>query len=258
MDPHLLIAIVLSALIGVSLGLLGGGGSILAVPLLVYVAQIDVRTAIEMSLPVVGATSLAGAVVHGRAGRVDKRAAVMFGGAGMIAAPLGAELTHLVSPRALILLFATIMIVVAVLMLRPGRAGPPADAPPARRLALGGAGLTIGFLTGFLGVGGGFLIVPALTLLGKLPIRTAIGTSLLVIAMNSAAGLASHLRHGAMPLNLTAAFGASAMIGALLGVRFSNKIAPLHLRRAFGVFVLLLGLSLLVANLLSEGGTRGR
>jgi hypothetical protein len=253
-DPHLLIAIVLSALIGVSLGLLGGGGSILAVPLLVYVAQIDVRTAIQVSLPVVGATSLVGALVHGRAGRIDKRAAVLFGGAGMIAAPLGAEFTHLVSPRALILLFATLMIVVAMLMLRPGGVGLAADVQPARRLALGGVGLGIGFLTGFLGVGGGFLIVPALTLLGKLPIRTAIGTSLLVIGMNSAAGLASHLRHGVMPLDVTAAFGASVMIGTLLGARFSNNIAPLQLRRAFGAFVLLIGLSLVVANLLPEGG----
>jgi len=134
------------------------------------------------------------------------------------------------------------------------RSGAAVEAPSPRRLALGGAGLGVGFLTGFLGVGGGFLIVPALMLLGDLPIRTAIGTSLMVIAMNSGAGLAGHLRHGAMPLGLTVAFGTSAMIGGILGVRFSNEIAPLHLRRAFGVFVLLIGLSLLVANLLPEGG----
>ena len=254
MDAHLLIAIALSALIGVSLGLLGGGGSILAVPILVYVAQIDVRTSIEMSLPVVGATSLAGAMVHGRAGRIDKRAALLFGGAGMVAAPLGAEFTHLVAPRVLIALFALLMITVGGLMLRGRRGVPALDSPPPRRLSLALAGLSVGFLTGFLGVGGGFLIVPALTLLGDLPIRTAIGTSLLVIAMNSAAGLVSHLRHGSMPMDLTLAFGASAMIGAILGVRFSNDIAPLQLRRAFGVFVLLIGLSLLIANLLPEGG----
>jgi len=253
-DSHLLIAIALSVLIGVSLGLLGGGGSILAVPILVYVAQIDVRTAIEMSLPVVGATSLAGALAHARVGRIDRTAALVFGGAGMIGAPVGAEFTHLVAPRILIALFATLMITVGGLMLRGRRAAAGIDLPRPRRLALGGAGLAVGFLTGFLGVGGGFLIVPALILLAKLPIRTAIGTSLLVIAMNSAAGLAGHLRHGTMPLGLTAAFAASAMVGGVLGVRFSNEIAPLQLRRAFAVFVLLIGLSLLVANLLPEGG----
>ncbi len=252
-DPHLLIAIVLSALIGVSLGLLGGGGSILAVPLLVYVAQIDVRTAIGMSLAVVGATSLGGALVHAHAGRIDLRAGILFGGAGMITAPVGAQLTHLVAPRVLLALFATLMIAVGALMLRERRAGPAADAPPRSRLALGGAGLGIGLLTGFLGVGGGFLIVPALTLLGGLPIRAAIATSLLVIAMNAAAGLVGHLRHGGMPLDLTAAFGAASVIGVVLGVRLSADLAPLQLRRAFAVFVVLMGLSLLVANILPEG-----
>ncbi|MGD8895237.1 MAG: sulfite exporter TauE/SafE family protein [Acidobacteriota bacterium] len=248
MDPHLLIAIVLSALIGVSLGLLGGGGSILAVPLLVYVAQIDVRTAIGMSLAVVGATSLGGAVVHARRGRVRLRAALLFGGAGMVGAPLGAQVTHLVPPRALLVLFAALMIVVGALMLRVRR--PPSDsvAPRPRRLRVLGAGLGVGLLTGFLGVGGGFLIVPALTMFAGLPIRSAIGTSLLVITLNAAAGLVGHVRHGSLPLDLTLAFSAASVVGVVLGVRLSAGMAPVQLRRVFAVFVILIGLALLAGN----------
>jgi uncharacterized membrane protein YfcA len=252
-DPHLLIAIVLSALIGVSLGLLGGGGSILAVPLLVYVAQIDVRTAIGMSLAVVGATSLGGAAVHARGGRVDLKAALLFGGAGMVAAPIGAQVTHMVPPRALLVLFATLMIVVGALMLRARRPPSTSTPPPPRRLRVVGAGLGVGLLTGFLGVGGGFLIVPALTLFAGLPIRTAIGTSLLVIALNAAAGLAGHIRHGGLPLELTLAFSAAAVVGVVFGVKLSAGLAPVQLRRAFAAFVVLIGLSLLVTNLLPTG-----
>lgn len=235
-----------------SLGLLGGGGSILAVPLLVYVAQIDVRTAIGMSLAVVGATSLAGALVNAHAGRVDFRRGLLFGAAGMVTAPLGAQLTHLVPPRTLMVLFAGLMVTVGALMLQGRRPAAEHQPRPRKRLALG-AGLGVGLLTGFLGVGGGFLVVPALTLMGGLPIRTAIGTSLLVVAMNAGAGLLGHLRHGGIPADLTAAFLIAAVVGTLLGIRLSTGLAPVHLRRAFAVFVLLIGLSLLVANLLPEG-----
>jgi uncharacterized membrane protein YfcA len=246
--PHLLIAIVLSTVVGVSLGLLGGGGSILAVPLLVYVARLDVHVAIGMSLAVVGATALGGALVHARAGRVDLRAALLVGGAGMAAAPFGAHLSHTVAQRVLLLLFATLMIVVGGLMLRGRRDGSAGGPHRPRRLAVVGTGLGVGLLTGFLGVGGGFLIVPALTLLAGLPIHTAVGTSLLVIALNAAAGLAGHLRQGEIPLGLTAAFTAASLVGAFFGERLSSRVEPVRLRRAFAVFVILVGLGLLAAN----------
>jgi uncharacterized membrane protein YfcA len=251
MEAHVLIAIGLSVLVGVSLGLLGGGGSILAVPLLVYVARFDVHVAIGMSLAIVGATALGGALDHGRSGRVDLRAALVFGVAGMVAAPFGALASHAVDRRVLLLLFAFLMIVVAGLMLRgrqPGSNAAPHSPRPPRRLAVLGAGLAVGLLTGFLGVGGGFLIVPALTLLAGLPIHTAVGTSLLVIAFNASAGLAGHLRQGEIPLGLTAAFTAASLLGAFAGGRLAGRFEPVGLRRAFAVFVLLVGLSLLVAN----------
>jgi uncharacterized membrane protein YfcA len=110
------------------------------------------------------------------------------------------------------------------------------------------AGFGVGLLTGFLGVGGGFLIVPALTLFARLPIHAAVGTSLLVIAANSGAGLAGHLGRGEVPLGLTAAFTAAAAAGALAGVRVAGALDPLRLRRAFAVFVILVGLLLLAKN----------
>ena len=249
MAPHLVLALALSTLIGLSLGLLGGGGSILAVPVLVYVARIDVHVAIGMSLAVVGTTALVGGVVHARAGRVDLRAAALFGGTGMLAAPLGAQATHAVAPRVLMLLFAGLMVVVGSLMLRGRGAGGGRPTRP-HPAAVPAAGLGVGLLTGFLGVGGGFLIVPALVLLGGLAIHRAVGTSLLVIALNSAGGIAGHLRQGEMPAGLTAAFTAAAALGALAGVRLAGSLDPGRLRRAFAVFVILVGLFLLARNAL--------
>jgi uncharacterized protein len=244
----LLAALALSTLIGVSLGLLGGGGSILAVPVLVYVAGLDVHVAIGMSLAVVGATALVGGIVHARAGRVSWKAAALFGGAGMLGAPLGAQATHLFSGRVLMLLFSGLMLAVGLLMLRR-RATPAADAAPPHPAALPAAGVGVGLLTGFLGVGGGFLIVPALTLLAGLRIHVAVGTSLLVITLNCAAGVAGHLRQGEIPLGTTAAFTLASALGALVGVRMAAGLDARRLRRAFALFVILVGVFLLARNL---------
>ena len=246
--PHLLLALALSTLIGLSLGLLGGGGSILAVPVLVYVARVDVHAAIGMSLAIVGGTALAGGLVHARSGRVNLRAGALFGVAGVITAPLGARATHFVAPRLLLLLFAALMLGVGTLMLRGG--GETRTSRRPHRLAAPLTGLLVGLLTGFLGVGGGFLIVPALTLLAGLELPAAVGTSLFVIAANSAAGLASHLGQGEMPAGLTAAFTLVAVVGALAGVRLSFRLHPARLRRGFALFVILVGLALLARNAL--------
>jgi hypothetical protein len=244
---HLLLALALGLLIGASLGLLGGGGSMLAVPVLVYVAGVDVHAAIGTSLAVVGATALVGGLVHARAGRVDARAAALFGGAGMLGAPLGAQATHAVLPRVLMLLFAALMLTVGGLMLRRRGAARHVPARP-HPVAVPASGFGVGLLTGFLGVGGGFLIVPALTLLAGLPIHRAVGTSLPVIAANCAAGLLGHVGRGEMPLALTAAFTVMAVLGAVAGVRAASGLDPVRLRRVFAVFVILVGLFLLVKN----------
>jgi uncharacterized membrane protein YfcA len=178
---------------------------------------------------------------------VDVRAAAVLGAAGMVGAPLGAQATHAVPPRVLMLLFAALMLAVGTLMLRGGAAA-GAEAARPRPAAVLAAGLGVGFLTGFLGIGGGFLIVPALSLLAGLSIHRAVGTSLPVIALSAAAGLAAHLRQGGLPLGLTAPFTAASALGALAGVRTGASLDPRRLRRAFAVAVIVVGLFLLFRN----------
>ena len=239
-------AFALSGLIGLSLGLLGGGGSILAVPVLVYVARWPPAEAIPASLAIVGATSLWAGVAHWRAGNVRPSAAGLFAVVGAVGASLGARLTPLVDPRHLLLGFAGLMIVVGAAMLRqPGR-GAKGEGSAA---ALALAALVVGVLTGFLGVGGGFLLVPALNLLGRLPIRTSIGTSLIVIFTNSAAGLATHLGQSHLAMVPILAFTAAAIIGAVLGQRLGRAVSLGRLRSLFAVMVIAVGIAVGLANL---------
>ena len=243
-----LIAVLLSGLIGVSLGLLGGGGSILAVPVLVYVAGIEAKTSVAMSLAIVGATSLAASALHWRQGRLDLRTAALFGSAGTVGALLGAQLTPLVSSGMLLLLFALLMFVVAALMLRNQTTADEATPHTANLPRTLLAGFGVGIVTGFLGVGGGFLIVPALVLFGGLSMHMAVGTSLLVIALNSAAGFIGHWQHSTLPLNATLAFTAAAISGTFIGAWLSRRISAQRLRHSFAVFVMVVALGLLIAN----------
>jgi hypothetical protein len=247
MQTELAIGVLLSALIGISLGLLGGGGSIITLPILVYVIGVPPHEAVGMSLAVVGATSVVAAVMHHREGRVDVRVGVLFAGAGFGTAFFGSRITQLLSPEALLLAFAAVMIVVGTLMLLGRSASEPA---PHGRSALRAvaAGAAVGLLTGILGVGGGFLIVPALLLFGGLTMREAIGTSLVVIAANCAAGLAGHLRYESLDLRVTGLVTAAAVAGSVAGSRLSGRVSPQALRRAFAVAILSVALFLVVKN----------
>lgn len=246
---HVLIGLLLSAAIGLSLGLIGGGGSIITVPVLVYVLGVDAHQAIGMSLAVVGATSLVGARLHYRRGTVDIKIGALFGASGIAGAYFGSHLTYLLSPAALLLVFAALMIVISSLMLF--RKSLPQESIESRDrsvLKAVAAGLIVGLLTGFLGVGGGFLIVPALTLFGGLEMKRAIGTSLFVIAINCVAGLAGHLGHGSFDLQLTALVTLLAVTGALAGTMLSHKVSSVNLSRAFSVFVLAVAMFLVAKN----------
>ncbi len=246
---RLLLGLALSAGIGVSLGLIGGGGSIITVPVLVYVLGVDAHEAIGMSLAVVGVTSLVGAALHRRRGAVRARTGALFGVSGILGAFFGSRLTYLLSSAALLLTFAGLMIVISVLMLTRSQSdldratGSPRSTPRAVLVGLG-----IGVLTGFLGVGGGFLIVPALVLFGGLGIKEAIGTSLLVIAINCAAGLAGHLTQGGFDPGLAALVASLAAVGTLAGTALSHRVSPAGLRRGFAVFVLLVAAFLVAMN----------
>jgi hypothetical protein len=245
---QLVLGLILSAGIGLSLGLIGGGGSIITVPVLVYVLGVEPHRAIGMSLAVVGGTALVGSLLHHRRGSVAWRAGVLFAASGIASAYLGSKLTRLVSPSALLLLFAGLMLVVATVMLTRG--DPVDGAPPHARSVPRSilAGLAVGFLTGFLGVGGGFLIVPALVLFGGLTMKEAIGTSLFVISVNCAAGLLGHLSAGDMDWKLTLMVAALAVAGALGGTALSHRFHPRHLRRLFAWFVVAVALFLVFRN----------
>jgi hypothetical protein len=248
----MVLGIAASLLIGVSLGLLGGGGSILTVPLLIYVLGVEPKTAIAMSLLVVGVTSASAAVVHARAGRVRWRTAFVFGGGGMAGAFLGGRGARFLPPGVLLLLFSAVMVAAAMAMLRrkeaPAAPGAsvrePVPLPVPRVLAQGAA---VGLLSGLVGAGGGFLIVPALVLVG-LPTPVAVGTSLTVISLQCLAGLLGHLGHVHLPWGLTAAVMGTAISGSFLGGRLAGRVPPGTLRKGFGVFVLGLACLMLAAQ----------
>ena len=236
----------LSLPVGVSLGLLGGGGSTLAVPLLVYAGGIAPADAIVMSLAIVAVTSLVAALLHARTGGVAWGTAGLFAAAGAAGAFAGAQLTYLLPPELLLVLFGILLVAIGGLMLfrtRPRLARRAAACPAAPRgvAIILGAGAAVGALTGFLGVGGGFLIVPALVFLCRLDMKRAIGTSLVVIASNSAAGLVGHLGHGSIDAPATALFVAFATLGAVLGHALAARTRAERLQRGFAGFVLAVG-----------------
>ena len=245
---QLALGLILSAGIGVSLGLIGGGGSIITVPVLVYVLDVPAHRAIGMSLAVVGSTALVGALLHNHRGAVAWRTGSLFAASGIVSAFFGSKLTRLVAPSALLLLFAGLMLVVATVMLT--RKDPADGAPPHARSVPRSilAGIAVGFLTGFFGVGGGFLIVPALVLFGGLTMKEAIGTSLFVIAINCASGLLGHLSAGDADWRLTLMVAALATAGALVGTALSHRFHPAHLRRIFAWFVVAVALFLIARN----------
>jgi hypothetical protein len=242
------LALILAFGIGLSLGLLGSGGSIVTLPVLVYVAGVPVPAAVGMSLAIVGGASAAGAWWKQRQGLVHWHAAAFFGATGIVGALAGAQFTPMVSPAVLMLSFAALMVVIAVRML--ARRGDEAvePLPDCRPMRCGLAGLGVGLLTGFLGVGGGFLIVPAMILFARLPMATAVGTSLVVIAANSFAGLLGHLRHDGFDVVMTGAFLAAALLGLAGGVAMGQKLSTHALRRAFGWLVLLVAGFIIAKN----------
>jgi uncharacterized membrane protein YfcA len=241
----LYLAAVLAALIGITLGLLGGGGSILTLPMLVYVVKLDSREAIASSLFVVGLTSLVGMVAHAREGRVSFRVGTLFGVAGMAGAYAGGRLAHFVPATLLMLGFASMMLLTSVGMLRGRKAGPSGASGD---LALGKAvalGLAVGAISGLVGAGGGFLVVPALSLLGGLPMPRAIATSLMVIAMQSLAGFAGHVVTVTLHWPLLGTVTSACVAGSLVGIRLAKNANPETLRKAFGWLVLGMGVFLL-------------
>ncbi|MGG5171094.1 sulfite exporter TauE/SafE family protein [Pseudarthrobacter sp. J1738] len=240
-----LTALAFGLIVGGLLGLVGGGGSILAVPALIYGVGLPLEAAIPTSLLVVGASSAVAVLPRLRRG-VNWRLAVIIGAAGTAAAYLGAYVNRLLNQQILLLAFAAIMVLAGIRMMRP-------SAPLGGSCALPGGGVrwrsclpkaiatgaVVGFLTGLLGVGGGFLIVPALTLVLGLPMAVAVGTSLVIIVINSIAGFAAHLGNLQINWAVTVSFAVGAMVASLLAGRYGSKIPDKVLKRSFGALVIL-------------------
>lgn len=242
--------LLLSVLIGLSLGLLGGGGSILTVPILTYVAGMSPREAIASSLFVVGVTSAFSAIGHARKGRVKWRTGLLFGAAGMAGAFGGGLLGGRIPGTILMIAFALMMVATSAAMIRGRKKVTSASDGELQVGKVIIEGLVVGLVTGLVGAGGGFLVVPALALLGGLSMPVAVGTSLVVIAMKSFAGLGGYLTTVTLNWPLIAAVTVAAVLGSLIGARLAGRIPEASLRRGFGIFVMVMGIFVLGQELL--------
>lgn len=247
----MLYALLGAVAIGLVLGLLGSGGSILTVPVLVYLAHEPDKVAIAESLAIVGAIAAVGAVPYARQKLVDWHSVLYFGVPGIVGTYGGAALAKWVPGAVQLALFAVVMILAAVLMFRGKKVDDTAERARQPLWLIGAEGLFVGVMTGLVGVGGGFLIVPALVLLGGLSMRLAVGTSLLIIAAKSAAGfykyvdvLAEAGQH--VDWQLIGLFAVIGIAGSFVGNALSQRVPQAQLKRGFAVFLVVMGGFILV------------
>ena len=249
---EILLAIPFGLMIGAVVATVGGGGAILALPILVYVLDQGVSPASTASLIVVALGASVGAGAQARDGQVCWRIALEFSIPAALGAYVGTIANGEVSPKALILLFVPVMLAAAVLTYRRGDNEEPSEegrseCPEPSLLLAGAAGLVVGVMTGFFGVGGGFLIVPALTILFATSMRRAVATSLVIITLTGLSALASHLVSGAAPdWPLTLVLCGAAAAGALGGSFVGKRLSPRTLAHAFGAVVAIVAIFLLI------------
>ena len=252
-----------SLLIGVSLGLIGGGGSILTVPVLVYLFAISPTIAISYSLFIVGLTSLVGAYNNYRRGLVNVKTALLFGSSSITTVfiarkfiipflpdvffKIGSfDVTHSLF---VMVVFAILMVIASVSMIKFRKVETKSEVK-SRPLALVGYGVLIGLVTGFLGAGGGFLLIPALVILMKLPMKEAIGTSLLIIALNSLIGFTGDIGRHPIDWLFISLLSAIAIAGIFIGGYFNRKVNAEKLKKGFGWFVLVMGVYIIIRELI--------
>lgn len=254
-----LLALPFGLAIGLSLGLVGGGGSVLAVPVLVYVLGQGVKEATTSSLLIVGATSLVGGLDHARGGRVRWRLVLGFGLAGAPGTVAGTVLNRAVGSETLLFAFSLLLLAAAYAMIRrrgDGEGRGRGEDPRGRTLWLNAvpAGLGVGVLTGFFGVGGGFVVVPALTLIFGLGMAVAVGSSLFVIVLMSAAAFAAHLSSGQVDWTVAGAFTGAAMVGVVGGSRLGERLSGRRLSQGFAVLLVLVAAFLIVRSVTALTG----
>lgn len=267
-----IIGFLLAALVGISLGLIGSGGSILTVPILVYVMGVDPVLATAYSLFIVGSTALVGGVQSATQKRVDFKTVLIFGIPSIAAVyatrlwivPLiPAEVASIggiviTKSIALMLLFAVVMILASVSMIKPGKKTEISESEPMvyNYPIILLEGTIVGILTGLVGAGGGFLIIPALVLLAKMPMKLAVGTSLFIIAAKSLIGFTGDLQGSqVIDWKLLLTFTGFAVVGIFGGILLSKKIPGEKLKKAFGWFVLIMGIYIIVKELFFPTGS---
>lgn len=232
--------------VGLALGLLGGGGSILAVPVLVHVMGVPASVAVPMSLPVVGIAAAAGAFARWRKGELRLGTVVLFAACAMVAAFLAARIGTQIADRPRLILFALVMLIAAAVMWYRSQQQPrSADAPPvepvvATPLRVIPVALAVGTLTGLVGVGGGFMIVPALAGVLGLPMTAATATSLAVIALNTVAAGAGWIGRTSIDWQTTTLMTLAALVGMAIGTRLAPRFSARTLTRAFAMLLFLL------------------
>ena len=246
---HLLFAGALAFTAGVVFGIFGAGGSILLVPILVYVLQVPVKTALGMSLFILMCTGILAALAHARSMNVRWMIGIRWAMAGIAGAYAGGRVAEFIPEEVLLTMFAAVIVAAAVLMIM--RRTPPASSEPEHVPPLKGiiAGLVLGFFTGMIGVGGGFLLVPALVVICGVDVKRAIGTSLLIISINSMGGFLGFAAHETFPWGLTMTMVGFNAAGSLLGERLGKPLPSHRLRPAFAVFLLVVGTVMVAENL---------
>lgn len=243
------LSLLLGSIVGLVLGLLGGGGSVLAIPSLTYGLAMEAKPAVATSLVVVGVAALLASIVHARSGHVRLKIALAFGLLGGAGALAGSQLARLLSGTLQLVLFAAIMLVAGVRMVRgsgeeQASDGEQREPPRALTLGIALAALATGVVTGVVGVGGGFLIVPALVFLVGLPMREAVGTSLVVIVLNAVGGSLGYLAYVEIDLHTTLPFVVGAAGAGVVGSWLGQRISPRVLRVAFGVGIVTLAVAM--------------
>lgn len=243
-------------LIGITLGLLGSGGSILTVPVLTYLVGQETKVAIAGSLMIVGIISLFAMVPYAQQKLVNWRTVVVFGVPGMLGAGAGAGAAHFVSDAVQMLVFAALLLIASYLMFKPVKLQEPGDEIAERAMVkIAIDGFLVGAITGLVGVGGGFLIIPALVLLGGLSMRLAVGTSLVIIAIKSFAGFIGYLSvlealELSIDWTIIGIFSVIGVLGSWLGHKLSSKVNQEHLKQGFAVFLILMGVFILYESLM--------
>ncbi|MDJ0697008.1 sulfite exporter TauE/SafE family protein [Mastigocoleus sp. MO_188.B34] len=246
---NLILGTFLAVCIGVTLGLIGGGGSILALPILKYVMGVETKSAVAMTLAIVGTVSLIGVIPHWQQGNVNFKTALLFSPSAMLGAYLGARIASLpvVDPTIQLISFAAMMVVAAFFMIRKSSYSSETHKQhyleekhddKYRLFAIPIEGFVVGIITGFVGVGGGFMIIPALVLLGKTPMKEAVGTSLLIITFKSIAGFAGYFGQVPVDVNITIIFTIAASLGTLSGAYLTRFVKPKLLQKSFGYFII--------------------